>query len=376
MKRLTCGLLTAALTTSLLTLPAAAVSFSDIQGHWAESSIQKVTDWELFLGNERGEFMPEITMTRGMFVTVIARTAKLLHVYQEPQTASEFSDVTASDYFASSAAWAQELGIVNGMGDGRFAPHDPITREQMCIMMDRFLRVFTTLAPEKPKENTFLDRDSIGVYARPSVDTCVHLGLIQGVPVGEGLEFRPNHPATRAAVSTVLERLVKTVEGTSTEPPAVNPEKPTVNPEKPEQPGGSSSGGGDSSNGGGVTPPDGQGHTEQEKADEAMVAEYLQIMLDSYRTSTYLPTTEQTVQDCMAILMDAISDALTRRAGGQFLDRAFIRSQYAEQVRQLKAEYDKLTEDQLNQINNVVVRLAESEQIYFVMDYFGVTIEE
>lgn len=76
----------------------------------------------------------------------------------------------------------------------------------------------------------------------------------------------------------------------------------------------------------------------------------------------------------MAILMEAISDALVQRQNGQFLDRTYIQTQYAPQINQLKTEYDKLTEDQRNQINNVIVRLGETEQIYFVMDYFGVSM--
>ena len=112
------------------------------------------------------------------------------------------------------------------------------------------------------------------------------------------------------------------------------------------------------------------------KAEEAKVAKYLQIMLDNYNNSSYLPTTDQQVQDCMAILMGAISDALVQRQNGQFLDRTYVQTKYAAEIQQLRVEYDMLTEDQLNQINNVIVRLGDSEQIYFVMDYFGVSMDK
>ena len=48
MKRFTCWLLTVALTVSLLALPASAVEFSDIQGHWAQSSMEQVAQWVCF----------------------------------------------------------------------------------------------------------------------------------------------------------------------------------------------------------------------------------------------------------------------------------------------------------------------------------------
>lgn len=363
MKRLSCGLLAAAMAASLLAAPAAAAEFSDIQGHWAQSAIQQVTDWELFAGNDKGEFMPDETMTRGMFVTVMERTAKMLGVYQEPQQTASFSDVQPNDYFASSAAWAQANGLVKGVGDNRFAPNNAISREEMCVLMDRFLRTFTDydLDAYLTVENAFLDKEDIGDYAKQSVDLCVALGIVQGVSVEGGMAFQPKQPATRAAVAVILGRLVPVFQ----ELPPV-PEQPAEGGETGSQPGGGT---------GGETNPD-DGHTEEEKAEEAQVAEYLQIMLDNYNNSSYLPTTDQQVQDCMAILMGAISDALVQRQNGQFLDRTYVQTKYAAEIQQLRVEYDKLTEDQLNQINNVIVRLGDSEQIYFVMDYFGVSMDK
>ena len=178
MKRLSCGLLAAAMTASLLAAPAAAAEFSDIQGHWAQSAIQQVTDWELFAGNDKGEFMPDETMTRGMFVTVMEQTAS-------------FSDVQPNDYFASGAAWAQANGLVKGVGDNRFAPNNAISREEMCVLMDRFLRTFTDydLDAYLTVENAFLDKEDIGDYAKQSVDLCVALGIVQGVSVEGGMAF-------------------------------------------------------------------------------------------------------------------------------------------------------------------------------------------
>ena len=362
MKRFSCGLLAVVMAAGLLTVPASAVEFSDVQGHWAQSAIQQVTDWELFTGNDKGEFMPDETMTRGMFVTVMERCAKMLDVYQQPEQTATFTDVQPSDYFASGASWAQANGLVTGVGGGRFAPNDPITREQMCVIMDRFLRTFTDydLDAYLTVQNAFLDKKDIGDYAKQSVDLCVALGLIQGVSVEGGVVFQPVQPATRAAVAVILGRLVP-----------VFKELPPV-PEQPGEGGGTEGGG---TEGGGQEPTDPEGPTDQEKADEAKMAEYLQIMLDNYNNSSYLPTTDQQVQDCMAILMGAISDALVQRQNGQFLDRAFVQEHYADQISQLHTEYDKLTEDQLNQINNVIVRLGDSEQIYFVMDYFGVSLD-
>ncbi|MDO5141854.1 MAG: S-layer homology domain-containing protein [Eubacteriales bacterium] len=361
MKRFTSGLLAAALSASLLTVPAYAASFTDVQGHWAQSAIEQVADLALFVGNEKGEFMPGGTMTRGMFVTVMERTAKKLGVYQAPEQVEPFSDVRPTDYFAAGVAWAQANGLVNGVGEGRFAPHDPISREQMCALMDRFLRTFTTQAETAETAETiaFVDRDQIAAFARESVERCVALGLIRGVPQGEGLAFQPQKPADRAATATILTRLLPVAEELGLE--LVEP-APNI--------------GGGGGGGGAAPTPVVPEHTEQEKADEARVAADLRVMLDNYKSSQYLLTTEQQVQDTMAVLMSAISDALTQRSKGTFLDRSFVREQYGKQIEQVHTEYDQMTKEQRTQLNNVVVRLGSTDQIRFVIEYFGFSLAD
>ena len=361
MKRILCGCLSLALAATLTVPMALARDFEDVQGHWAQSAIEQVTDWELFAGNEKGEFMPDETMTRGMFVTVMERTAKLLEVYKEPTGTATFTDVPADTWYTQAVLWANENNVVNGVGGDKFAPDDPVTREQMCVIMARFLEncVGMDLTAYKESEMTFLDQSEISDFAVESVKVCVALGLITGAPAEGGMKFQPQEPASRAAVAVVLERQVKVCQG-----------------EVPEQPGGETGqpgGGGGSGEGGGQVPPV-EEPSEEEKAEEAKVAEYLQIMLDAYHQSTLLPKTDKEVQDCMAILMNCIEDALVQRDKGQFLDRTYIQERYADQISELQKAYDSLTKEQLDQINNVIVRLADSEQIYFVMDYFGVSM--
>lgn len=364
MRRMITGVVTAALTVSLLALPASAAAFTDIQGHWGQTSMEQVAEWGLFTGTGNQQFSPDGTMTRGMFVTVMERTAKLLEVYKAPAGTAAFTDVPADTWYTQAVVWANENNVVNGVGGDKFAPDDPVTREQMCVIMARFLEncVGMDLTSYKESEMTFLDQSEISDFAVESVKVCVALGLITGAPAEGGMKFQPQESASRAAVATVLERQVKVCQ-------AADPEQPG----ETEQPGGETGQPGGGTEGGGQVPPV-EEPSEEEKAEEAKVAEYLQIMLNAYKNSAYLPTTDKEVQDCMAILMNCIEDALVQRGKGQFLTRAYIQDRYADQISQLRTAYDSLTKDQLNQINNVIVRLAESEQIYFVMDYFGVSM--
>ena len=69
-------------------------SITDISGHWAEESIRWALENEAFKGVSTTEFQPEGFMTRGMFVTVLGRTAGVVEAdYQN--TYALFRDVPA-----------------------------------------------------------------------------------------------------------------------------------------------------------------------------------------------------------------------------------------------------------------------------------------
>ena len=366
MKRICTGVLALGLTAGLLIGPASAKDFSDIQGHWGQAAIQRVTDLGLFSGTGEDTFSPEEPMTRGMFVTALGQLANRLGAYQPAASAPAFEDVSQGAYYAPYVAWAYEKQIVSGTAAGTFSPEAQITREQMCTMLVRFLTGCTEydLGAAQTGGVSFLDRASISDYAAEAVTLCQALGLVSGVAVQEGVEFQPQGAASRSAVAAVFSKLVDAADSWKTQTPEQPPEQP-VQPDKP-------SGGG--SGGGTVQDPEPgpDAPTQDEVKQEGEIAGYLQTMVEKYHASSYVETVDKEVKDCMEILMGCIEDALKQREDGQFLSKDFIQAQYAGEVEQVKAGYESLTEEQLTQINNVIVRLEESEHIYAVMDYFGV----
>lgn len=51
-----------------------------------------------------------------------------------------FSDVRGGAYYTEAVRWAAGLGIVSGYGDGSFGVDDPVTREQLAVMLYRFAK--------------------------------------------------------------------------------------------------------------------------------------------------------------------------------------------------------------------------------------------
>ena len=75
-------------------------------------------------------------MTRAMLVTALHR------LEGSPEAAAgadiDFSDVPDSAAYHAAVTWAASNKIVNGVGNGRFAPDSSITREQIATMLYRY----------------------------------------------------------------------------------------------------------------------------------------------------------------------------------------------------------------------------------------------
>lgn len=179
---------------------------TDISTHWAKNDIDFVMNKGLLVGTSPTTFGPNTGMTRGMFVTVLGRLAEAdVDAYKT----SSFTDVKSDAYYMSSVEWAKEKGIVNGMGEGLFAPEQTITREQMAAIILNYAEFIDFKLPKVNAEKTFADNDKISSYAKDSVSQVQMAGVIGGK---NGNVFDPQGTATRAEFSSVLRRFVELVD--------------------------------------------------------------------------------------------------------------------------------------------------------------------
>lgn len=88
---------------------------------------------------------------------------------------------------------ASRLGLVYGVGNGKFAPNAKITREEMATILARFLKS-VNVEVSHAGGNTFADHDKISKYARESVYELQAMGLMSGY---ENNQFRPKTNASR-----------------------------------------------------------------------------------------------------------------------------------------------------------------------------------
>ncbi len=157
--------------------------FNDMADHWAKDAVEFASSRELFNGVGNDAFGPDLSMTRGMVSTVLARLAG--------------ADTAGGEtWYAKGTVWAVE----NGISDGT-APEQPVTREQLAAMLYRYAG-----SPAVSGELGFDDADSISAWARDAVRWCVDNGILNGVG---GNRMTPQDLARRGQVAAMLMRFLQ-----------------------------------------------------------------------------------------------------------------------------------------------------------------------
>ena len=109
--------------------------FSDVpEGAWYAGAVEYCRRNGIMNGVSDTAFAPEETLTRAMLVTILWRQAEKPVVNYLMQ----FSDVPEGQWCSEAVRWAAGKKLVNGYGDGRFGPNDPITQKQLNLIFQRY----------------------------------------------------------------------------------------------------------------------------------------------------------------------------------------------------------------------------------------------
>ena len=200
-KRMGALLLALILTLSLSITAFAAVEdtgFSDVDADdWFAESAVYVRDHGIMNGTSATTFDPNGTTSRGQIIAILYRAAGSPAV----SGGTAYSDVAETAYYADAVRWASASGVVTGYADGTFHPNDPITRQQLAAILWRYAG-----SPAAESGADFADETSIAAYAVTAVDWARDTGVITG---RDGNRFDPSGQATRAQAAVILHRYLE-----------------------------------------------------------------------------------------------------------------------------------------------------------------------
>ena len=171
------------------------VSLNDISGHWAQAAIRELVAAGAIKGYPDGSFRPDQIITRAEFATVLVKALEL-----PVNNSKAFADTTGH-WAGEAISTAYAAGIISGYNNQSFGPDDPITREQMAVMMVKALRLSNVRGSV-----SFADSDKISPWAKEAVAAAYESQLISGYP---DKTFRPGNQASRAEAVAIITPALK-----------------------------------------------------------------------------------------------------------------------------------------------------------------------
>ena len=181
-------------------------TFTDVDAAaWYGEYVTFVTAREIFNGVGNGRFAPKETVTRGMAAQVLCNFAR-----GAAGDGTVFTDVSAKDWFSAALGWAYTNGVFEGRSDGSVGAKDALTRQDLATVLYRFAKAAGYDVSASADLDAFADADRVSAYAGDAMRWAVGAGLINGLTDSEGRAvLDPRGSATRAQLAGIMTRFVR-----------------------------------------------------------------------------------------------------------------------------------------------------------------------
>lgn len=169
----------------------------DYAGHWAENTIKIWFNKGLVTGDGNGNFMPDEPISRAEFLTLVMKSINA-QVSVQP---SKFADIYISDWYYSTVAAAENMGIVTGSENSEFRPNDNITRQDAMTILGRAYKI---KGGAVFNISDYPDGVEIAEYALPYMAYMCENNVLKGYDDGM---IRPERIITRAEALVIADRM-------------------------------------------------------------------------------------------------------------------------------------------------------------------------
>ena len=169
--------------------------FIDVKGgDWYYDAVEYTVEKGLLSGMSTNIFAPDTELSRAMVVQI------LYSMEGKPAVtgSSPFADVAEDAWYADAVKWAASQGIVDGVGDGRFAPEAQVTREQLALILFGYAG-----SPDAPAQDLtgFADAGQVSAWSADALRWAVGSNIISGKT---GNVLNAQGTATRAEVAQMI----------------------------------------------------------------------------------------------------------------------------------------------------------------------------
>ena len=176
-------------------------TFSDIGRYsWAKNKIEVMAAKGIIEGTAETTYEPEQSIKRADFIKFLVKALGL-----SAEIDGNFGDVKTGSYYYEAVGIAKKLGITKGVGDNKFDPLEPISRQDMMVLVEKALKI-----AGKPVEAgsdsdlaAYKDAAKVSGYAADAAAALIKDGIIRG----SNNMINPKAQLTRAEAAVVIYNL-------------------------------------------------------------------------------------------------------------------------------------------------------------------------
>lgn len=170
--------------------------FSDMPNNWSTEALQNAVDNGLLKG-DNGRLRPGDSLTRAEMASIINRAFGAT----AEAALTGYQDVSEKSWYYEEMGKALQMGTFQGGGDGLLRPQDPITRQEVFVVM---ARAFKLNHGSDANLNGFTDQARISSWAKSAAAALIDAGYIQG----SNGRLNPKENITRAEFAKIMDSML------------------------------------------------------------------------------------------------------------------------------------------------------------------------
>jgi hypothetical protein len=178
--------------------------FSDIQNHWAKTSILAIAQRNIFRGYPDGTFRPNAPVTRAEFAAIVSTA---LPKQPSSRPGIIFTDVPANHWAVKAIAEAYQTKYLSGYPNSLFKPNELIQRVQAIAALASGLNYGVTAEPINTLKKYYDDFGQIPTYAVSAIAAATEKRIVVNYPDIKRLQ--PNQNLTRGEIAAFICRVLE-----------------------------------------------------------------------------------------------------------------------------------------------------------------------
>ncbi|NQF13424.1 DUF4855 domain-containing protein [Brevibacillus sp. HB1.3] len=175
--------------------------FTDLGNSYARKAVNRLAALHMISGQGENRFNPQNTISRQDIAVLLTKVIGLQPTEIEKAV---FEDVPLENPYAPYVYGLSELGVMNGKSEHTMGALDPLTRQELAVMLSRLMKEgsVTKVAGQTPV--TYNDGEEIADYAKTAVEEVTNQRWMQGA----NGKFNPTGTVTRAEAAVIAERVL------------------------------------------------------------------------------------------------------------------------------------------------------------------------